>query len=96
MAYVVTEPCHGCKYTDCAVVCPTECFREGEQMLFIDPDHCTDCDACRVECPVEAIFHEDEVPEAWTHYIEINREMAAKCPPIAERKEPLARRKAGP
>ena len=38
MAFVVTEPCFGCKYTDCVVVCPCDCFREGEQMLFIDPD----------------------------------------------------------
>ena len=41
MAYVVTEPCFGCKYTDCVVVCPCDCFHEGEQMLFIDPEHCT-------------------------------------------------------
>ena len=96
MAYVVTEPCFGCKYTDCVVVCPCDCFREGERMLFIDPDECIDCDACRAECPVEAIFPEDEVPEAWQEYIALNREMAAECPPITHRKEPLARRRSGP
>ena len=94
MAYVVTEPCFGCKYTDCVVVCPCDCFREGEQMLFIDPDECIDCDACMPECPVEAIFHEDEVPEAWKGFVALNREMAATCPPITDRKEPLARRPA--
>ncbi|WP_422927852.1 4Fe-4S binding protein [Singulisphaera sp. PoT] len=92
MAYVVTEPCSGCKYTDCVVVCPTDCFREGEQMLYIDPDDCIDCDACRVECPVDAIFYEEEVPEAWQSYIALNREMAAVCPPIVDRKEPLGPR----
>ena len=46
MAFVVTEPCFGCKYTDCVVVCPCDCFREGEQMLFIDPEHCIDYGAC--------------------------------------------------
>ncbi len=51
MAYVVTEPCFGCKYTDCVVVCPCDCFHEGEQMLFIDPDQCIDCDACRRRVP---------------------------------------------
>ncbi len=91
MAFVVTEPCVGCKYTDCVVVCPCDCFREGEQMLYIAPDACVDCDACRVECPVDAIFHEDNVPEKWIEYVERNREMAAACPPITERKEPLAR-----
>jgi ferredoxin len=95
MAYVVTEPCFGCKYTDCVVVCPCDCFREGEQMLFIDPDACIDCDACRAECPVEAIFHEDEVPEVWKEFVALNREMAATCPPITDRKEPLAYRSAG-
>ena len=95
MAYVVTEPCFGCKYTDCVVVCPCDCFREGESMLFIDPDHCIDCDACRAECPVEAIFPEWEVPEVWKDFIELNREMAATCPPITDRNEPLAGRRAG-
>lgn len=92
MAYVVTEHCFGCKYTDCVVVCPVECFREGEQMVYIDPNCCTDCDACASECPVEAIFHEENVPEQWRDYIELNAEMAAQCPPITERKEPLAGR----
>ncbi len=92
MAYVVTEPCFGCKYTDCVVVCPCDCFREGEQMLFIDPDECIDCDACRVECPVDAIFPEDDVPEPWAEFVPLNREMASICPPITERKEPLAQR----
>ena len=94
MAYVVTEPCFGCKYTDCVVVCPCDCFREGERMLYIDSDECIDCDACKVECPVDAIFHEDEVPEAWEGFVAPNREMAATCPPITDREEPLARRPA--
>lgn len=90
MAYVVTAPCDGCKYTDCVTVCPCDCFREGDKMLYIDPDECIDCDACRSECPVEAIFHEDEVPAEWSNYIQLNAEMAAKRPPITEKKPPLA------
>ena len=43
MAYVVTAPCFGCKYTDCVVVCPCDCFHEGEKMLYIDPMECIDC-----------------------------------------------------
>ncbi|MCA9004962.1 MAG: 4Fe-4S binding protein [Planctomycetaceae bacterium] len=89
MAYVVTAPCDGCKFTDCVVVCPCECFREGDQMLYIDPNECVDCDACRAECPVGAIFHEDEVPDQWQEFIQLNAEMAAKTPPITERKAPL-------
>src|SRR5262249_29700640 len=65
MAFVVTEPCHDCKYTDCVAVCPCECFYQDEWMLYIDPNHCIDCDACIPECPVEAIFPEAEVPQQW-------------------------------
>ncbi len=90
MAFVVTEPCFNCKYTDCVVVCPVDCFHEGERMLYIDPIECVDCDACVAECPVEAIYHEDDVPERWKEFIDLNAEMAQKCPPILERKEPLA------
>lgn len=89
MTMVVTEPCFGCKYTDCVVVCPADCFREGESMLFIDPNDCLDCEACIPECPVAAIFHEDLVPEQWQEYIALNREMAAISPPIREKKPPL-------
>ena len=89
MTYVVTQPCFGCKYTDCVVVCPTEAFRVGEQMLYIDPDECVDCDACVPECPVEAIFHQDNVPEEWKGFIELNAEMAPQTPNITEKKEPL-------
>jgi ferredoxin len=90
MAFVVTEPCFGCKYTDCVVVCPADCFYEGENMLFINPTECVDCAACVCECPVGAIFHEDEVPEEWRNYIALNAEMAPKCPNIVERKTPLS------
>jgi len=90
MAMVVTEPCFGCKYTDCAVVCPVECFREGSSILFIDPEVCIDCGACVPECPTEAIYHEDDVPDQWRDYIDLNREMSARCPQIIEKKTPLA------
>jgi ferredoxin len=89
MAYVVTEPCFGCKFTDCVVVCPMDCFYEGEQMLYIDPNECIDCGACVPECPVEAIYHEDHVADEWRGYIDLNAEMSRKCPNITEKKEPL-------
>src|SRR5204863_49815 len=55
MAFVVCEPCRDCKYTDCVVVCPCDCFYQDDAQLYIDPDVCIDCDACVPECPVEAI-----------------------------------------
>ncbi len=87
MAFVVTEPCRGCKYTDCVAVCPMECFHEGETMLYIDPVDCIDCEACVAECPVEAIYHESAVPPQWQEYIALNAEGARLCPRITEKKE---------
>lgn len=91
MAHVVTSPCFGCKYTDCVVVCPVDAFREGEQMLYIDPETCIDCGMCEPECPVSAIFYEDDVPEAERPFIELNAEMAMVSPPIYQKRTPLAR-----
>lgn len=89
MTHVVTKPCDGCRYTDCVVVCPVECFHEGETMLYIHPDVCIDCEACVPECPVEAIFHEDDVPDDMQSYIQLNAEKSEECPNITERKTPL-------
>jgi ferredoxin len=91
MAFVVTAPCFGCKYTDCVVVCPTDCFREGEKMLYIEPDDCIDCGACEPECPVQAIFYEENVPADQREFIALNAHMAKVCPPITQKKEPLAK-----
>jgi ferredoxin len=77
MAYVVCEPCHDCKYTDCVVVCPCDCFYQDDVQLYIDPDQCIDCDACVPECPVEAIFQDTHVPAQWAHFIQINAERVA-------------------
>lgn len=77
MAYVVTQPCHDCKYTDCVVVCPTECFHQDESMLYIDSDNCIDCEACVPECPVEAIYHDSNVPAKWVQFIALNAERVA-------------------
>ena len=80
MTHVVCEPCFGCKYTDCVVVCPVECFYEGEKILYIHPDECIDCEACVPECPVEAIFHEDNVPEEWKPFTAAQRRDGAAVP----------------
>lgn len=77
MAYVVTESCHDCKYTDCCVVCPVECFYQDDKMLYIDPVDCIDCGLCVPECPVEAIFAEPEVPSKWESYIQLNADRSA-------------------
>jgi ferredoxin len=86
MTHVVCEPCRDCKSTDCAAVCPVEAFREGERMVYIDPDSCIDCEACVTVCPVEAIFIDDQVPEKWHEYIAINAREAPPLPIISQKK----------
>ena len=86
MTFVIAEPCIGTKDTACVDSCPVDCIHpradEAEfvdaTMLYIDPVECIDCGACVPECPVEAIFPDDEVPEEWEHYLEINAEWYEK------------------
>lgn len=89
MTFVVTEQCIKCKYTDCVDVCPVECFHEGPNFLVIDPEVCIDCALCVPECPVDAIYEEDDLPENMTSYIELNADLAKSWPVISETKEPL-------
>src|SRR5690606_8965160 len=76
MTHVVTEACIRCRYTDCVDVCPVDCFHAGPNFLVIDPDECIDCAVCVAECPVEAIYAEEDLPADQTHFIEINAELA--------------------
>ena len=82
MTYVVTEDCIKCKYTDCVEVCPVDCFHEGPEMLVIDPDECIDCALCVPECPIDAIYADDEVPESQLNFIQINKQLSVRWPII--------------
>jgi len=80
MTYIITEPCVNVKDTACVDVCPVDCIHPrkdeaefpGVTQLYINPDECIDCGACEPACPVSAIFPEEEVPEKWKHFIQIN------------------------
>jgi ferredoxin len=91
MTHVVTEACINCKYTDCVDVCPVDCFKEGPNFLTIDPDECIDCAVCIPECPVNAIYAEEDVPKDQQHMTKINAELALSpdYKTITKRKEPL-------
>ncbi len=86
MTFIVGAACIKCKHTDCVEVCPVDCFYEGPNMLVINPDECIDCALCEPECPVDAIFAEDEVPDAELEFIELNAKLAVKWPNITEMK----------
>jgi len=89
MTYVVTEACIRCKYTDCVDVCPVDCFREGPNFLVIDPDECIDCAVCVPECPVNAIYAEDDVPGDQQAFIKMNLDLAQGWPSITKSKGAL-------
>ena len=89
MPRVVTEACKGNKHGDCVEVCPVDCFYEGPNFLVIHPDECIDCALCEPECPVDAIFSEDELPEDQAVFLELNAELADAWPNITEMKEAL-------
>ncbi|OOG39941.1 ferredoxin FdxA [Polaromonas sp. A23] len=91
MTHIVSESCIRCKYTDCVDVCPVDCFREGPNMLVIDPDECIDCAVCIPECPVNAIYAEEDVPADQVNFIKINAELsnAPGWKSITKRKEAL-------
>ncbi len=73
MAYIITEPCIGTKDASCVAVCPVDCIYESGDQYFINPDECIDCGACEPECPVEAIYADDSVPEQWVSFIAKNK-----------------------
>ena len=86
MAFIVTDQCIKCKYMDCVEVCPVDCFYEGENMLVIHPDECTDCGACEPECPAQAIEEEHANNKQW---LELNRKYSLLWPRITQNRGPL-------
>ena len=86
MTFVVIDNCIKCKYTDCVEVCPVDCFREGPNMLVIDPDECIDCNLCVPECPIDAIYAEDDLPENKKLFTDLNKRLSKKWPMITAMK----------
>ena len=88
MAYIITGACEGVCDASCVDVCPVDCIypaegytldesdkekmRAANEQLYIHPEECIDCGACEPECPVQAIFAEDEVPDEYKDFIKKN------------------------
>ena len=88
MTFVVTEACIRCKYTDCVDVCPVDAFHEGPNFLVIDPDECIDCAVCVPECPVSAIYAEEDLPIDQRDFTPLNAELSRVWKPITRTKLP--------
>ncbi len=88
MTHIIGDPCIGTKDTACVAVCPVDCIHptkddpdfEQEEMLYIDPETCIDCGLCVDECPVTAIWPEDEVPEDQKKHFETNADYYKRRP----------------
>ncbi|HCE10431.1 MAG TPA: ferredoxin [Oxalobacteraceae bacterium] len=89
MTHVVTESCIKCRYTDCVDVCPVDCFHVGPNFLAINPDECIDCAVCVAECPVNAIYAEEDVPQDQQAFIALNAELATQWEIITSTKGAL-------
>jgi len=89
VTHVVTEACIRCRYTDCVDVCPVDCFHAGPNMLVIDPDECIDCAVCVAECPVNAIYAEEDLPAGQQAFTALNAELTGVFPVLNKRDEPL-------
>ena len=91
MAHIVTERCVNCRYTYCAVECPVTCFWEitNPHMLVIDPDTCIDCEACVPACPVNAIWPDHELPEAYAKWKDINAQTFKNGTNVTAGSDPL-------
>lgn len=91
MAHIVVGRCVDCRYTDCCAVCPVDCFYEIEnpRMLVIDPDTCIDCQLCVPECPIQAIYSDDEVPEPYQDWTAKNAELFKNGKVVSQKSEAL-------
>lgn len=89
MTFVVTDECRRCRFTDCVVVCPVDCFHGDDEMLYIDPARCIDCGVCVPQCPVDAIVDEGSLPADRDIWLAINAERVRVLPVIRERQAPF-------
>ncbi len=100
MTWVITSLCRDCLDVSCVEVCPVDCIVEykGEggdwpPQLFIDPEECINCGVCEPECPWEAIFEDEQVPEIFQSDIALNAKVvdqkdAFSVPEVEDKEKP--------
>ncbi len=80
MTWVITSLCRDCVDQSCVQVCPVDCIyaytgddaETFPNQLYIDPEECIDCSVCEPECPWEAIFQDEQVPEIFQDDVALN------------------------
>ena len=101
MTWVITRLCRDCVDQSCVEVCPVDCIyayqgSDAERFpnqLYIDPEECINCGVCEPECPWEAIFEDEQVPDVFHDDVALNaRMLEAKdqftVPEVTEKQKP--------
>lgn len=63
MTYVIGQACVDVMDKSCVQECPADCIYEGARSLYINPEECVDCGACKPICRMDAIYYETDLPE---------------------------------
>jgi NAD-dependent dihydropyrimidine dehydrogenase PreA subunit len=63
MTYVIGMACVDAMHKSCVEECPVDCIYEGARSMYINPDECVDCGACKLICEAGAIYYEIDLPE---------------------------------
>jgi NAD-dependent dihydropyrimidine dehydrogenase PreA subunit len=72
MTYVIGMACVDVMDKSCVEDCPVDCIYEGDRVLYINPDECVDCGACKLICRVGAIYYESDLPEDQRQHLDDN------------------------
>ncbi len=101
MPWVITKLCRDCVDMSCVEVCPVDCIYEYSgsdkqtfpNQLYIDPEECIDCGVCEPECPWEAIFEDERVPQVFNEDIALNAKITEskddfQVPEVSEQEKP--------
>ena len=84
MPWVITKLCRDCVDQSCVEVCPVDCIygytgsdtASFPNQLYINPEECIDCGVCEPECPWEAIYEDERVPEVFSDDVGQNAKVA--------------------
>ena len=101
MTWVVTRLCRECVDQSCVEVCPVDCIYAYDgsdsatfpKQLYIDPEECINCGVCEPECPWEAIFEDEQVPDIFQPDIALNAKIldqkdAFSVPEVEDKDKP--------
>jgi NAD-dependent dihydropyrimidine dehydrogenase PreA subunit len=72
MTYVIGSACIDVVDKSCMQECPVDCIYEGDRALYINPEECVDCGACKLICKVDAIYYETDLPDDQREFLADN------------------------